>query len=80
MVLSSLSDRVVLFSRTGPAARCQSVSDFAAWVKMEVAFEEKRENTTIIVGPCPQRSRVWFLFVPESVEPISVQQGYGGVV
>lgn len=53
---------------------------FAANVKMEVASEEKRENTTIIAGPGPQWPSVWFLNVPKSMEPLSVWQHAGGVV
>lgn len=38
---------------------------------MEVASEEKRENTTIIAGAGPQWPSVWLLYVPESVEAVS---------
>lgn len=46
---------------------------------MEVASEEKRENTTIIAGPGPQWPSVRFLYVPKSMEPVSASRGVGGV-
>lgn len=55
------------FSQICPEGRCQNVSDFAASVKMEVASEEKRENTTIIAGPDPQWPSVRFLYVPKNM-------------
>lgn len=58
------------FSEARLGARCQNVSDFAACAEMEVAFEQKRGNTTIIAGPDPQWSGVWFLCVQKGTEPV----------
>lgn len=60
------------FSQVCPEGRWQNVRDFAASVKMEVASQEKRENTTIIAGPGPQWHSVWLFSVPKSIEPVSL--------
>jgi len=42
---------------------------------MDVAAEEKRENTTIIAGPGPQWPTVRFLYVPKCMELVSAEWG-----
>lgn len=69
MALCSFGGKV--FLKSCPGGRRQIVSDSAASVKMEVASEERRENTTIIAGPGPQWPSVWFLYVPKSMELVS---------
>ncbi len=74
--MSSLVNGSLFFLRAGFSQVClggrrHNISDFAASVKMEVASEERRENTTIIAGPGPQWPSVWFLYVPKSMELVS---------